>query len=114
MIGTDDEPDYRDTILYFEDLCEYLYHIDRIMYSFAKRGIFNKIKGLIVGGMTDLKDTPAPFGMNYQEIILSHFQFINVPIAFDFPAGHIEDNRALVLGTEVEFSVNNNCFLRFK
>lgn len=55
--------------------------------------------------MTDMKDTAVPFGKTYEEIILEHFEFRKIPIAFEFPAGHQDDNRALVLGSEVSFSV---------
>lgn len=105
LLGTDDQPDYRDSILFIEDLAEQLYHIDRMFFAFAKAGILGQIKGLIVGGMTDMKDTAVPFGQTLHEIILSHFELTNIPVAFGFPAGHIPDNRALVFGTEVELEV---------
>lgn len=106
LLGTDDQIDYSNTILFIEDLAEHLYHLDRMLFAFAKAGIFNKIKGLIVGGMTDMKDTDTPFGQTQEEIILSHFVYRNIPIAFDFPAGHIDDNRALILGTACKLDVS--------
>lgn len=105
LLGTDDQLNYQDSILFIEDLSEQLYHIDRMFYAFQKAGIINQIKGLIVGGFTDLKDTEMPFGKDINELILEHFSYRNIPIVFDFPAGHIDDNRALVLGTEVELNV---------
>lgn len=108
LLGTDDEIDYSNTILFIEDLAEQLYHLDRMMFAFEKAGIFNKIKGLIVGGMSDMKDTAIPFGKTYQEIILERFQFRKIPIAFDFPAGHQDDNRALIFGREINFKVDEN------
>lgn len=108
LLGTDDQPDYSNTILFIEDLAEQLYHIDRMFFAFAKAGILGQIKGLIVGGMTDMKDTAVPFGQTLEQIVLSHLQFRNIPIAFGFPAGHIPDNRALVFGTEVELEVTDS------
>lgn len=108
LIGTDAQPDYTDSILFIEDLAEQLYHIDRMFFSFAKAGILDKISGLIVGGMTDMKDTHVPFGQTLEEIILSHFQYRKIPIAFNFPAGHISDNRALVLGDKVALNVTSD------
>lgn len=105
LLGTDDQIDYSDTILFIEDLAEQLYHLDRMLYAFKKAGILERISGLIVGGMTDMYDTAIPFGKSYEEIILAHFEFRKIPIAFDFPAGHINDNQALVLGSNIEFSV---------
>lgn len=108
LIGTDAQPDYTDSILFIEDLAEQLYHIDRMFYSLAKAGILDKINGLIVGGMTDMKDTLVPFGQTLEEIILAHFAYRKIPIAFNFPAGHIEDNRALIFGNKVALNVTSN------
>lgn len=105
LLGTDDQIDYSETILFIEDLAEQLYHLDRMFYAFAKAGILETINGLVIGGMTDLKDTAIPFGKSYEEIILDHFPFRKIPIAFDCPAGHIDDNQALILGREVKFEV---------
>ncbi|MCE3296697.1 MAG: hypothetical protein K0R65_2411 [Crocinitomicaceae bacterium] len=105
LIGTDDQPDYNGSILFIEDLAEQLYHIDRMFYTLQKSGIINQIKGLIVGGFTDLKDTENPFGKTYEQVILDHCSYRNFPIVFDFPAGHIDDNRALILGREVTLKV---------
>lgn len=107
LLGTDDQPDYSGSILFIEDLAEQTYHIDRMFHAFSKAGILDKINGLVIGGMTDLKDTAIPFGKSYEEVILSHFEYRNLPIAFNFPAGHIDDNRALVLGREVELTVDD-------
>ena len=78
-----------------------------MLFAFEKAGVFNKIKGLIVGGMTDLQDTDIPFGQSLEEIILHHFTYRNIPIAFNFPAGHIDDNKALILGGECELIVTD-------
>jgi len=108
LLGTDDEVEYNNAILFIEDLAEQLYHLDRMFYSFKKAGILERISGLIIGGMSDMKDTAIPFGNSYEEIILKHFEFRKIPIAFNFPAGHQDDNQALVLGSEVVFSVDEN------
>ena len=105
LLGTDDQVDYTNKILFVEDLSEQIYHIDRMFYAFEKAGILDQIKGLIVGGMTDLKDTAIPFGRSYEDVILSHFSFRKIPISFGFPAGHIEDNRALILGRKSRLTV---------
>lgn len=108
LLGTDDRIDYSDCILFIEDLSEQLYHIDRIFQSLRKAGVLDQIKGLVVGGMTDMKDTAVPFGMSLEEIILDQFKFRNIPVCFGFPAGHIHDNRALILGRFINLNVDTN------
>ncbi len=99
-------PDCRNKILFIEDLDEYLYHIDRMILSLKRAGCFNQLAGLIVGGMTDMKDNDIPFGMQVEEIIASQLADFDFPIAFGFPAGHIPDNRSLILGRQLELHVN--------
>ena len=108
LLGTDDQVDFTDKILFIEDLSEQLYHVDRMFYALSKAGILDQINGLVIGGMTDLKDTEVSIGSTYQEIVLSHFQYKKTPICFNFPAGHINDNRALILGNTVELIVKNS------
>lgn len=106
LLGSKSSVNTENKILYIEDLDEYLYHIDRMMMNLKRNGYFDKVKGIIVGGMTDMHDNQIPFGMNAYEIILDITQEFDIPICFDFPAGHLSDNRALILGKEVEFEVN--------
>ena len=99
-------PDYCDKILFLEEVGEHLYALDRMFYQLEKSGILDQIRGLVLGGFTNLKDTEVSFGKTLEEIVLAHFQYRNIPIAFDFPSGHIDDNRALKFGKNTLFTVN--------
>ena len=107
MSGSVSEQDYSDKILFLEDVGEYLYSIDRMMLSFKRAGILSGLKGLIIGGFTDLKDNDIPFGQTAEEIIMSHVNDYTYPVCFNFPAGHIADNRALILGKEISLTVES-------
>ena len=107
LLGSKSSLDMKDKILYIEDLDEYLYHIDRMMQNMKRNGYFDNVKGLIVGGMTDMHDNEIPFGQNAVQIITAIASQYNIPIAFNFPAGHMKDNRTLVLGSQVDFEVND-------
>ena len=71
-------------------------------------GVFKEIKGLIVGGMTEMKDTKVPFGMDSYEIILRHVKELDIPVCFDFPCGHIDDNRAMIIGADAFLLVTDS------
>lgn len=107
LLSTDECPDYSGAILYIEDLSEQLYHIDRIFHTLRKSGILEKISGLILGGMTDMKDTAVPFGKSLEQIILEHLEYRKIPVCFNFPAGHMPDNQALILGRVCNLEVNS-------
>lgn len=95
-------------ILFIEDLDEYLYHIDRMIVSLKRAAKLNNITALIVGGMTDMKDNVIPYGKNAEEIILEHTQEFDYPICFGFPAGHIDDNRAIKLGVNAQINISES------
>ena len=105
MLGTDDQYDFEDNILFLEDVGEHYYQVERMIFALGKAGVFEKTKGLIIGGMTELEDTDPPLGRSIEEIILEQLRFSNMPVIFNFPAGHIEDNRAIVFGKKVQLTV---------
>lgn len=106
--GTISDLDTKDKILFMEDLDEYLYHIDRMMLNMKRSGKLDGIKGLIVGGMSEMRDNTIPFGIDAEQIIRNHCESYDFPICFGFPAGHIQDNRPLKLGVQVDFNVSQN------
>lgn len=106
LLGSDSSIDTNDKILYIEDLDEYLYHIDRMMQNLKRNGYLKNLKGLIVGGMTDMHDNSIPFGFDVVGIIKDVTSEYDFPVCFDFPAGHVKDNRALRLGQQISFEVD--------
>ena len=106
LLGSKSAIDTKDKILFIEDLDEYLYHIDRMMYNLKRNGYFEQVNGIIVGSMTDMHDNEIPFGQNEVQIITETAKDLSIPIAFQFPAGHQKDNRTLILGKQVHFEVN--------
>ncbi|MDX1445739.1 LD-carboxypeptidase [Lishizhenia sp.] len=107
LLGTDAQPNYNNAILYLEEVGEHLYAIDRMFFALQKAGVLRKLKGLVIGGMTSIGDTTPGFGQTLEEMVKKHFRFRKLPIAFDFMAGHINDNRALRLGANYRLNVKN-------
>ena len=106
--GSISEVDLNNKILFLEDLDEYLYHIDRMMTNLKRNGSLKNLKGIIIGGMTSMNDNDIPWGKNALEIIQECVKDLNIPVAYNFPAGHIKDNRALILGAIISFEVSKN------
>lgn len=108
LCGSASSLDTSGKILCIEDLDEYLYHIDRMLYNLKRNGYFDNLSGLIVGGMTKMHDNNIPFGKKAKRIILDMVSEYNFPVVFKFPFGHIEDNRALVFGAEASLIVKHD------
>ncbi len=111
VIGTPSDMDYKDCILFIEDVGEYMYNIDRMLVQLKRNKKFNAIKGLIVGGFTDMKDTITPFGSTIYELIKMVVNEFDFPICFDFPVSHGEHNIALKYGTLCHLEIVNNSVL---
>lgn len=107
LFGSPSAIDCSDKILFIEDLDEYLYHIDRMMMNLKRNGCLESLKGIIVGGMTKMKDNEIPWGKNALEIIQDVTKNYNIPVIYNFPAGHMADNRALIFGKQVTMEVND-------
>lgn len=107
LLGSPSAVNCDDKILFIEDLDEYLYHIDRMMMNLKRNGCLESLKGIIVGGMTKMHDNEIPWGMNALEIIDDVTKKYNIPIIYNFPAGHIADNHALIFGKQVTLEAND-------
>ena len=115
MCGSNSALDTEGKILFIEDLDEYLYHIDRMVMNLKRNKMLDHLAGLIVGGMTKMHDNRIPFGKTAQEIVIDAIGECEYPVAFDFPAGHVDDNRALIIGATVMLEVTKtNCTLSYE
>jgi muramoyltetrapeptide carboxypeptidase len=108
ITGTDSDSKTRGRILFIEDVGEYLYNIDRMMYHLKRSGKLSKLAGLIVGGFTDMKDTERPFGQTAYEIIRDVVSEYSYPVCFGFPVSHEKENYALKTGVGYKLKVTKN------
>jgi len=106
--GSVSDIDYNGKILFIEDVGEYLYAIDRMIRMLDRAGKLKNLAGLIVGGFSEIKDNDIPFGHTIEQIVMAVVEKYNYPVCFDFPAGHIPDNRSIILGRTAKLSVQNN------
>lgn len=119
LLGTRYSFDFKDKVLFIEDIGENFYALDRMIMSLELAGVFNKIKGLIVGGMTNMGDEKE--NTNYEEsfdelaykLISDRISKYKFPVVFAFPNGHIKDNRPLIIGSEVKLKVDDKVRIDF-
>jgi muramoyltetrapeptide carboxypeptidase len=106
-LGTNYQPDFENKILFIEDIDEYLYKVDRMIWQLKFAGVFHQIKGLIIGHFTNIKDNSTAFGMSIEEIILQKVKEFDFPVIFNFPCGHENENLTLPFGIEMNLKVNS-------
>jgi muramoyltetrapeptide carboxypeptidase len=106
LIGTPAEPHTEGSVLFIEEVGEYYYHLDRMLTSMRLSGCLSNLKALIVGGMERITEGSVPYNRTIEEIILDVVGQYSYPVVFNFPAGHISDNRAIYIGREARLVQN--------
>lgn len=94
--GTPYDFDYQDTILFIEDIGESPYKIDRMVQTLRLEGIFQQVRGLVIGQFTDCNVDPLmPETLTTS---IRHAVGRDIPIAFSAPIGHVQENYPLAEG----------------
>jgi muramoyltetrapeptide carboxypeptidase len=75
-----------------------------MMYQLKLAGVFDRIKGLIVGHFTDYVEDKQMY-MPLYESILAAVSTYAFPVCFGFPVGHIQENYPLLMGAETTLTV---------
>lgn len=100
LTGTPAEPDTEGSVFFIEEIGEYYYHLDRMLTSLRLTGRLRNLAAMVVGGMEKIEHGSVKYSKGCEEIILDIVGHYNYPVLFNFPAGHISDNRALYIGRE--------------
>lgn len=99
ILGSEFVPDFKDKILYLEDVNEPLYKIDRMLQQLRLNGVFDKISGLLVGKFSSAEQ-------NFQNEIIKLLKEFDIPCGYGFSATHELQKATLPLNIEYEVDFN--------
>ena len=105
IVGTTSDINTNNKILFIEDIGEYIYNVDRMLYQLKRNGKLERLGGLIVGGFTEMKDTEIPFGKSIEEVIRDVVEEYSFPVCYSFPVSHEKENYALKQGLKYKLIV---------
>lgn len=105
MLGSNSFPETDGRIFFIEEVDEYIYHVERMMYALKRAGKLAHLKALVIGGLTEIHDNPDPFGKPVEQAIFDVVKDNDYPVVFGFPSGHQPENRAIVFGKTATFHI---------
>lgn len=108
LIGTTLDVDYSGKVLFLEEISEYAYKLDRMLWALKLAGKFKELQGLIIGGLTDIKECQETFGCTQEELVKTFVNEYKYPVAFNIPSGHQKDNRSIIFGKVYSLNVSMN------
>lgn len=102
--GTPAQPETDGGILFIEEIGEKFYHLDRMLVGMRMAGLLKNLAALVVGGMEEITEGEHVFNQTVEEVVMNVVSGYDYPVLFNFPAGHIPDNRAIYLGRNARLS----------
>ncbi|MCR4880770.1 MAG: LD-carboxypeptidase [bacterium] len=95
ILGSGFEPDFKNKILYIEDVNEPLYKIDRMLAQLRLNGIFKEIKGLLVGIFSSDEE-------DFDKKVIELLKELETPCGYGFSASHETPKATLPLNIKYE------------
>jgi muramoyltetrapeptide carboxypeptidase len=98
LCGTPYIPDLKGAILFFEDVGEEPYRLDRMLNQLHQTSDFNQLNGVILGHFTDSDPKDPSKSFTVQEVMQQAFAGLNIPIIYRYSFGHISHQCSLPVG----------------
>jgi muramoyltetrapeptide carboxypeptidase len=109
-IGTPFQPVFKDQILFFEDVGEKPYRLDRMLTQLLNAGLLQQVAGVAVGVNSDCEDplpAPAEYRQSSSDVIAERLGSLRVPVVTGLPFGHVKLNATLPLGVMAKLDGDN-------
>jgi muramoyltetrapeptide carboxypeptidase len=104
LLGTGLLPELDGTILFFEEVGERPYRLDRLLCHLELAGVLARVAGVVVGDLVsceepaDARVASPPAAL----VVREHLDRLAVPVALGARIGHGDRNRALPVGVRAE------------
>lgn len=97
LVGSPYEPDYRNKILFLEDVEEAPYRIDGMLTHLILAGRLDKVAGVVFGKCTDCEASSPP-SFSIEHVLKDRLGALDVPVLSGVMIGHVEDMATIPIG----------------
>ena len=105
LLGTPYQPDFKNGILFLEDIGEEMSHIDRYLWQLRNAGALHQIKALVLGNFSDIKDTGrTKYGFSLEDCVRTVTEGLKIPILMNAPFGHGKELYTLPVGAKASLN----------
>jgi muramoyltetrapeptide carboxypeptidase len=106
MVGSPYLPEWKNSILFLEEIGEEVYRIDRMLTQLKLAGILNQISGFIFGNCNKCDPEAPEKSLSLIQVLQDHIQPLRIPAWYGSAIGHIKDKFTLPIGLKVEIDAN--------
>jgi muramoyltetrapeptide carboxypeptidase len=106
IIGSGYLPDFRDCILFLEDVEEAPYSLDRMFTQLKLAGILGQAKGIVWGTCDNCSPGEGFGSLTIPDVLEDHVKPLGVPAYSGAMIGHVDRQFTLPLGVEVELDAD--------
>lgn len=101
-LGTPFVPSFKGKIIFFEDIGEKPYRLDRMLTQLLNAGVFSQVAGVAVGLNQDCVDSDAKPGgecrQSAADVLTERLGRLRVPVVTGLPFGHVALNATIPVG----------------
>jgi muramoyltetrapeptide carboxypeptidase len=105
-VGSPEEFDYEGAILFFEDVNEEAYRIDRMLGTLARAGRLGRLSGIVVGALSGVTFGGAEDSGRLETLLEERLGSLGIPVVMGLPSGHRGPNATLPVGAQVTLSTS--------
>lgn len=109
-IGTPFQPRFQNGILFFEDIREEPYKLDRLLTHLKNAGLLQQVAGVAVGVNQNCEDPKAATASEYRQsaadVLKERLKPLGVPVVSGLPFGHQPMNATLPIGVQARLDAN--------
>ncbi len=106
MVGSEFLPDFKDNILFLEEVGEDIYRVDRMLTQLKLAGILSRISGFVFGKCSDCGPGKGYGSLTLEEVFDDHIKPLEIPARYGSMIGHIEKKFTIPLGIDAEIDAD--------